>query len=57
MGAGMAGPDLSTIGKQYDRVQLLASIVIPQLTEELRGDLAASASFIERVRSRGGADS
>lgn len=37
--------------------QLLASIVIPQLTEELRSDLAASASFIERVRSRGGADS
>lgn len=31
--------------------QLVASVVIPQLTDELRDDLAASARFLDRVRS------
>ncbi len=30
--------------------QLVASVVIPQLTDELRDDLAASAGFLDRVR-------
>lgn len=56
---GDVGEVAAAVDAATDRAggQLLASIVIPQLTEELRGDLAASASFIERVRSRGGADS
>ena len=56
---GTVGEVGAAIEAATDRAggQLLASIVIPQLTEELRGDLAASASFIERVRSKGGADS
>lgn len=32
----------------------LNSVVIPQLTEELREDLAASARFLDRVRARRG---
>ncbi len=56
---GTVGEVGAAIEAATDRAggQLLASIVIPQLTEELRADLAASASFIERVRSKGGADS
>ncbi|MFO7699228.1 MAG: BMC domain-containing protein [Acidimicrobiia bacterium] len=56
---GTVGEVAAAVEAATDRAggQLLASIVIPQLTDELRGDLAASASFIERVRSRGGADS
>lgn len=56
---GTVGEVAAAVEAATDRAagQLLASIVIPQLTEELRGDLAASASFIERVRSRGGDDS
>jgi microcompartment protein CcmL/EutN len=55
---GTVGEVAAAVEAATDRAggQLLASIVIPQLTEELRGDLAASASFIERVRSRGGED-
>jgi microcompartment protein CcmL/EutN len=33
--------------------QLVASVVIAQLTDELRADLAASAGFLDRVRSHG----
>lgn len=33
---------------------LLASVVIPQLTDELREDLGASARFLDRVRAHGG---
>lgn len=33
--------------------QLVASVVIAQLTDELRVDLAASARFLERVRAHG----
>ena len=32
---------------------LVASVVIPQLTDELRADLAASARFLDRVRDHG----
>ena len=31
--------------------RLVASVVIPQLTDELRSDLAASARFLDRVRA------
>jgi microcompartment protein CcmL/EutN len=31
--------------------QLVAAVVIPQLTDELRDDLAASARFLDRMRS------
>ncbi|MEN8239268.1 MAG: BMC domain-containing protein, partial [Actinomycetota bacterium] len=31
--------------------RLVASVVIPQLTDELRSDLAASAGFLDRVRA------
>lgn len=34
-------------------VYLVASVVIPQLTDELREDLASSARFLDRVRSHG----
>ena len=34
--------------------QLVASVVIAQLTDELRADLAASAGFLERVRAHRG---
>lgn len=33
--------------------QLVASVVIAQLTDELRADLAASAGFLDRVRAHG----
>ena len=33
--------------------QLVASVVIPQLTRELREDLAASAKFLHRMRAHG----
>jgi microcompartment protein CcmL/EutN len=33
--------------------QLVASVVIAQLTDDLRADLAASAGFLDRVRSHG----
>ena len=32
---------------------LVASVVIPQLTDDLRADLAASARFLDRVRQHG----
>ncbi len=38
-------------GVERAGAHLVASVVIPQLTEELREDLAASALFLDRMRS------
>jgi microcompartment protein CcmL/EutN len=53
---GSVGEVQAAVDAGVDRAgsSLVASVVIPQLTDELRADLAASARFLDRVRQHGG---